>query len=165
MYISKNYAAFLAASVDAVKDPVLSFFNLNTFTADSAMLLIGLGYDFNEVGLLLRQPIIEELVNVYDMNVKSGGTKQSAIKEVLYKYRDILEVDLKTPVTDSLYELVSNDFTNSRMAEMISLNAKLKNLSSLEGAERDAYIQTNYGEIQDFYKYQYQVLFKIFRSI
>lgn len=51
----------LAASVDAVKDPVLNFLNLNTITADSAGMLCRLGYSFEEIGLLMNQPIIREL--------------------------------------------------------------------------------------------------------
>lgn len=53
----------LAASVDAVKDPVLNFLNLNTITADSAGMLCRLGYSFEEIGLLMNQPIIKELCN------------------------------------------------------------------------------------------------------
>lgn len=51
----------LAAAVDAVKDPVLNFLNLNTITADSAGMLCRLGYSFEEIGLLMNQPIIREL--------------------------------------------------------------------------------------------------------
>lgn len=51
----------LAASVDAVKDPVLNFLNLNSITADSAGMLCRLGYSFEEIGLLMNQPIIREL--------------------------------------------------------------------------------------------------------
>jgi len=38
-YISRNTSEYVAASVDAVKDPVLSDLNLNGFTADLAMFL------------------------------------------------------------------------------------------------------------------------------
>ena len=157
-YISKNYASFLAASVDAVKDPVLSFFNLNTFTADSAMLLTGLGYNFDEIGLLLRQPVIEELISYYDKNNKAGMTKVQAVEDVLYKYKTFLNETLNTPVYSDIYEANNNNFTSEKMAEMISINAKLKALKGLEGAAREAYIKNNYGDIQELYKYQYQVL-------
>ena len=56
----------LAASVDAVKDPVLNFLNLNTITADSAGLLCRLGYGFYDIGLLMNQPIIVELCKECD---------------------------------------------------------------------------------------------------
>lgn len=54
-------AELLAASVDAVKDPVLNFLNLNTYTADAGATLIRLGYTTEEVGLLLNQPVIKQL--------------------------------------------------------------------------------------------------------
>ena len=56
-----SMAEYLASSVDAVKDPVLNFLNLNTLTADSGALLSRLGYSFEEIGLLFNQPIIREL--------------------------------------------------------------------------------------------------------
>lgn len=59
--IDLNMAEFLAASVDAVKDPVLNFLNLNTITADSGALLARLGYNTKEIGLLFNQPIIRKV--------------------------------------------------------------------------------------------------------
>jgi len=56
-----SISEFLAASVDAVKDPVLNFLNLNTVTADSGALLARLGYSMEDIGLLFNQPIIKEL--------------------------------------------------------------------------------------------------------
>lgn len=54
-------AELLAASVDAVKDPVLNFLNLNVYTADAGAILVRLGYTTEEVGLLLNQPVIKRL--------------------------------------------------------------------------------------------------------
>lgn len=54
-------AELLAASVDAVKDPVLNFLNLNIYTADAGAVLIRLGYTTEEVGLLFNQPVIKQL--------------------------------------------------------------------------------------------------------
>lgn len=59
--IDLNMAEFLAASVDAVKDPVLNFLNLNTITADAGALLARLGYNTKEIGLLFNQPIIRKV--------------------------------------------------------------------------------------------------------
>lgn len=77
--ISKNIASFLAASVDAVKDPVLNFLNLNTVTANPAMTLIRLGFDTNTVGLIMAHPIIEELVSAYYKANSSGFTSIDTI--------------------------------------------------------------------------------------
>lgn len=59
-YISRAFSSASAASVDAVKDPVLDGMNFNPTTADVAMMLTGLGYTENEIGLFLRQPIVME---------------------------------------------------------------------------------------------------------
>lgn len=58
--VDLHVAELLAASVDAVKDPVLNFLNLNTLTGDSAATMIRLGFTPEEVGLFLNQPIIKE---------------------------------------------------------------------------------------------------------
>lgn len=72
--VSLNVAQFLSASVDAVKDPVLNFMNLNTITADSAALLARLGYSMDEIGLFLSQPVIVDICQEAfnsEMNIQS----------------------------------------------------------------------------------------------
>jgi len=77
--ISKTIAGFLAASVDAVKDPVLNFMNLNTFTANPAMVLARLGFDTDSIGLLLTQPIIEKVAREYFKRNNEGYTSAEEI--------------------------------------------------------------------------------------
>lgn len=72
----------LAAAVDAVKDPVLNFLGLNTITADSAGMLCRLGYSFEEIGLLMNQPIIKKLCDYcMDNNMSDINT---AINNLLH---------------------------------------------------------------------------------
>lgn len=81
--VDTNVAEYLAASVDAVKDPVLNFLNLNLVTADAGALLARIGYTPQEIGLLFNQPIIKDLCNyVANENV----TTDVAITEMLRKY-------------------------------------------------------------------------------
>lgn len=85
--ISKNIAGFLAASVDAVKDPVLNYMNLNTCTAGVAMLLARLGFDSDSIGLFLTQPAIEELTRKYITANNNGyATVSDIVNEMLAKY-------------------------------------------------------------------------------
>lgn len=93
-YISKTIAGFLAASVDAVKDPVLNFLNLNTYTANPAMTLIRLGYDTDSVGLLLTQPAIEATTREYFKRSNEGY------------------IDPKSVVSDMIDEIISDQFGN-----------------------------------------------------
>lgn len=77
--LSQNVAEYLASSVDAVKDPVLNYLNLNTLTADTAILLARLGYKSKEIGLLLNQPIIKEVCKIAFNN---DASLSAAIAEV-----------------------------------------------------------------------------------
>lgn len=85
-FISKNNAGLLAASVDNVKDPVLAALNQNTFTADASMLLSRLGYNPIEIGLLMMQPIVQEITQTYFRESREGKSKDTIINEVLDKY-------------------------------------------------------------------------------
>ena len=82
--IDLNMAEFLAASVDAVKDPVLNFLNLNTLTADSGALLARLGYNTKEIGLLLNQPIIRSICeDAFNRGVNIKTAIDDAVTDLL----------------------------------------------------------------------------------
>ena len=98
--VDTNVAEYLAASVDAVKDPVLNFLNLNLVTADAGALLARIGYTPQEIGLLFNQPIIKELCNyaanenvstdvaITEMLKKYGG-KDASMKKILFKAENV----------------------------------------------------------------------------
>ena len=81
---SLNVAEFLAASVDAVKDPVLNFLNLNTVTADAGAMLARLGFTTEDIGLLFNQPIIKDICE-YSFN-NGMSDINSVIDNVLDNY-------------------------------------------------------------------------------
>ena len=83
--VDLNVAEFLAASVDAVKDPVLNFMNLNTLTADAGAVLARIGYTTTEIGMLFNQPIIKEVCE-YSFNNSVGI--DIAIREIREKYKN-----------------------------------------------------------------------------
>lgn len=85
-FISKNNAGFLAASVDNVKDPVLAALNQNTFTADASMLLSRLGYNPIEIGLLMMQPIVQEITQTYFRESRDGKSTDDVINQVIEEY-------------------------------------------------------------------------------
>ena len=114
--ISKTIAGFLAASVDAVKDPVLNFMNLNTFTANTAMLLVRLGFDSDSVGLFLNQPIIRQVTDEY---FKRNNEKYTTVDEVV---NDILYNDLELAsdeVEDIEKDLATTPFKKEDLAEQL----------------------------------------------
>lgn len=111
--ISKNIAGFLAASVDAVKDPVLNFMNLNTFTANTAMLLARLGFSSDSIGLFLTQPIIEDVTREY---FKRSNEGYASIDDVI---NDFLPKD-KSLIESMKKDLPNISFTKEQLAKGIS---------------------------------------------
>lgn len=116
-FISKNNAGFLAASVDNVKDPVLAALNQNTFTADASMLLSRLGYNPLEIGLLMMQPIVQEITNTYFRESREGKSKDTIIDEVLGKYKE--KAALNNDLTYDNYK--NNSFYIEELADNIIL--------------------------------------------
>lgn len=57
-------AEFLAAAVDAVKNPVLNYLNFNQTTATPGVLLARMGHSLRDIGLLFNQPIIKEICDL-----------------------------------------------------------------------------------------------------
>lgn len=100
-----SMAEFLAASVDAVKEPVLNYLNYNTITANAAALLARLGYNTRDIGLLLNQPIIKEICD-YKFNNQCTLT-QAINKIVSTKYKNIKFVQSDKSVSrDRLFACV-----------------------------------------------------------
>lgn len=64
--VSQILAELLAASVDAVKNPILKYLNLSLVTADAAAVLARMGYDTRDIGLLFNQPIIKEITSLME---------------------------------------------------------------------------------------------------
>lgn len=113
--ISKTIAGFLAASVDAVKDPVLNFMNLNTFTSGPAMVLARLGFDSDSIGLLLSQPIIRKVTDEYFRRNNEGYISSD----------DLIDEFLEQDKSAKGYEktLTLTNFTKDELAKGISLNS------------------------------------------
>lgn len=116
-FISKNNAGFLAASADNAKDPVLAALNQNTFTADASMLLSRLGYNPLEIGLLMMQPIVQEITNTYFRESREGKSKDTIIDEVLGKYKE--KAALNNDLTYDNYK--NNSFYIEELADNIML--------------------------------------------
>lgn len=104
--VDLNVAEFLSASVDAVKDPVLNFMNLNTITADAGAVLARIGYTTTEIGMLLNQPIIREVCD-YCFNNTVGVDR--GILEIKNKYENAGgQWSKSVPVGPSVEELAMN---------------------------------------------------------
>lgn len=146
-----NVAEFLAASVDAVKDPVLNFLNLNTITADAGAVLARIGYTTQEIGLLFNQPIIKEICE-YSFN--NGVTADMAMREVVKNYMgDDTESPKANPDEDFSINKLALNIVNDRVMREQGKNA-MDNQSfkadQLKVAELFSQIQTVAGDISQF---------------
>lgn len=149
--VDLNVAEFLAASVDAVKDPVLNFLNLNTITADASAVLARIGYTTQEIGLLFNQPIIKEICE-YSFN--NGVTADMAMREVVKNYMgDDTESPKANPDEDFSINKLALNIVNDRVMREQGKNA-MDNQSfkadQLKVAELFSQIQTVAGDISLF---------------
>lgn len=149
--VDLNVAEFLAASVDAVKDPVLNFLNLNTITADAGAVLARIGYTTQEIGLLFNQPIIKEICE-YSFN--NGVTADMAMREVVKNYMgDDTESPKVNPDEDfSINKLALNIINNRVMREQgkNAMDNQSFKADQLKVAELFSQIQTVAGDISQF---------------
>ena len=113
-YISKNIAGFLAASVDAVKDPVLNYLNLNTFTSGVAMVLARLGFDIDSIGLFLSQPSIVRATQIYS-NLNNDGyiSAADATAQVLDELTEVGETDWRDTLKQTSTNLDKNSMSEN----------------------------------------------------
>lgn len=149
--VDLNVAEFLAASVDAVKDPVLNFLNLNTITADAGAVLARIGYTTQEIGLLFNQTIIKEICE-YSFN--NGVTADMAMREVVKNYMgDDTESPKANPDEDFSINKLALNIVNDRVMREQGKNA-MDNQSfkadQLKVAELFSQIQTVAGDISQF---------------
>ena len=149
--VDLNVAEFLAASVDAVKDPVLNFLNLNTITADAGAVLARIGYTTQEIGLLFNQPIIKEICE-YSFN--NGITADMAMREVVKNYMgDDTESPKANPDEDFSINKLALNIVNDRVLREQGKNA-MDNQSfkadQLKVAALFSQIQTVAGDISQF---------------
>ena len=121
-YISKNIAGFLAASVDAVKDPVLNHLNLNTFTSGVAMVLARLGFDVDSIGLFLSQPILVEAASMFANKNNEGYATASEIIEELLR-----DLDENGQLTDLDKQVAGNELTKEKMSKNLIDNNRSYN--------------------------------------
>ena len=150
--IDLNVAEFLAASVDAVKDPVLNFLNLNTITADAGAVLARLGYSTRDIGLLFNQPIIKEICE-YKFN--NGVSVEVALSEILSQYKvDASEaIPEANPSTDLSSAKLASNIVKSRKAQEAGRNVMEDSsfrTSQLQVAQLFADILRVSGEVSQF---------------
>ena len=149
--IDLNLAEFLAASVDAVKDPVLNFLNLNTITADAGAMLSRLGYSTTDIGLLFNQPIIKEICG-YAFN--NSVDVSMAMREITSKYMtEGVDIPQVNPATDLSSNTLAINIANDRVLRKRGGNAMDNNgfkIGQLQVAELFSQILKDSDDITQF---------------
>jgi len=100
-HITQNLATLLAAVVDNANDPVSSFLNLNTFTANLAALYTRLGINTESTFYFLSSPILKEFSKHYFNGTSKGWTTIQKIADgldnvILSKFQELAPIkDIK----------------------------------------------------------------------
>ncbi len=133
--ISENLAQLLAASVDAVKDPILNLMGINMNTVNIVTTLVRLGFSLETVGLFLSTPIIQRLANEYAVRASSGDYVN--IDEMILDLT-AQELEKAKALDSSVTGVVQNvslkneDFKEAIKEEDESIDSYIRNMTILE---------------------------------
>lgn len=144
-YTSRNVSGYLNSSVDNVKDPILASLNQNNVTAHPSAMLARLGYNPVEIGLLMRQPIIMDVVKAYFRNDKYNRNVKGILNTVIREYRKKAQV---------MHQMDYNHYKNNQfMAKTLADDIMIYN--EMGGITRSS--QTTDYDIVRFYERQLAV--------
>lgn len=107
--ISSELAAYLAASVDAVKDPVLNYMNVNEVTAGVLCTMVRLGYDTELAMMFLSRPIIKTLVQKYISENETNDVSIDDIAQDLLKENGNITIPTPMLNKDLLMRSINED--------------------------------------------------------
>ena len=147
---SAQLASLLAASVDAVKDPILNLMNINMTTVNVAVTLARLGLDIESIAWFLSTPVIKSLVqNFNEQNAENGFTR---IDDVLKKMQEDLSKNQKLTFDanfpfDKEFFVSQHDVEAATPQYDYNLLELFSRLTSMSGAFRSITHMTRYNSI------------------
>ena len=139
--ISDVLGSFLAAAVDNAKDPISSYYNLNTNTADLVAMLIRLGVPLDTTIAFINQPSIIKITNLIFSENLIGKEAENAIKEA------IKEMSLKVPAN---FQKQMESLAKYKKPIPLSLK-ELED--ALDGNEQNYYFNTQLKALHAFKNY------------
>lgn len=145
-FISKNFATLTAASVDAVKDPVLNLANINLNTVNFFTSLLRMGVDLDTATLFVSQPIVKSLFTIYD-NRKTTDNYIS-IKELLKGYIGDDMIMNPSLNKEDLIKNLSPNYENKQNTDLAVANILYK-LLDINDTFRDIIHMTKYNSISN----------------
>lgn len=106
-YVSNVLASFVAASVDAVKDPVFDNININLKTVNAALVLARFGVSDEDIALFTSHPVIKEYVRMCESSKDSAKDILDALK---HKYGTEEEINV---FSNKEIEITTESLANS----------------------------------------------------
>ena len=116
--ISKLLATDLAAVVDNAKDPIASFLNMNTFTANTIALMQRLGIQEDFIYAFMNQPVILELTQKY-YNDRGSLSEEKQFSDIKNKWQGLLNAKLKESGIDPA-TVAAVDFTTDLLEKNLN---------------------------------------------
>lgn len=118
--IGKVMGSLVAASVDAVKDPVLNLMNINSNTANILNTLVRFGMPFDNAALFLSQSVISDVLADFSReNITGYKSLSKIIQDKISQIKD------KTNIDESS-EINREELTYEELVEGLKPNAKLE---------------------------------------
>lgn len=109
-YIGKVLGSLVAASADAVKDPVLNLMNINSITASVLNTLVRMGMPFEDAALFLSQKCITELLEEYNTrNIESPISIGQFIENKLDTIREENNITKQDEINNIEYNRLSRE--------------------------------------------------------
>lgn len=144
--ISTNLGELVAASVDAVKDPVFNLMNINMDTVNTVTSLVRLGFTLETAALLCAQPIIKQLI--IDYNIKSKNSYGVTLNSIINEYIEDMDEETKsiTDITLTDEDLISNLDGKSEVNNYMALKVFQK-VMEISDIFRDIIHMTRYNSI------------------
>lgn len=140
--ISNNLAALLAASVDAVKDPILNLINININTANMVTSMLRMGFSLETVSLLVSQPVIRDLIRDYAIQ---RAERYVDINTLIEKALEAIPEDIR--------QVDDISVTNDDLIANLNGNSAITNYMVLQIFQRMQDISDTFGDITHMTRY------------
>lgn len=149
--IGKTLGSMVAASADAVKDPILNLMNINMTTANVFNAMLRLGMPFEDAALFMSQDVITRLLDEYNRrNLNSYESLYSLINEYLTEYakqHDVNETSTLNTEELTKEELIEGLTPGSHGNTDYKTILHLQQLMSLADAMRNPTFATRFNSI------------------
>lgn len=145
---SDSFASCLAASVDAVKDPIMNLMNINTDTANVVTTLLRLGFSIETCALICSQKCIIDALNAYNRENAQKDYKQNLSQFLSKRIRSIgVEVGKLSNITFNYKFLKNNMIETQSQADEVAILKLFNALLGISESFQNITHMTRYNSI------------------